>query len=59
MLGDVSESEDLTDTIDLDLDYMIGTGNNTIDRENSVCAFPDRKSSKGMCVVIASVTGFN
>ena len=28
---------------------MIGTGNKSIDYKNSVCTFPDRKSSKGMC----------
>ena len=28
---------------------MIGTGSKSIDYKNSVCTFPDRKSSKGMC----------
>ena len=28
---------------------MIGTGNKSIDYRNSVCTFPDRKSSKRIC----------
>ena len=31
------------------LKRMIGTGNKSINYKNSVCTFPDRKASKGMC----------